>query len=374
MSTAKENMLRDMRKRELSVSTQRRYLAHIDSLERHCGRSAENLAREDVESFLRHLPQSGFSAATTKSAAVALRFLFNVTLDRRWLIPGVPKDALPLTTKERMMREMELRNFKPATQSRYIRAVDNLQHWAGKNLQNIDKEEIRDYLLHLHQEKNVSIITINRVAGALRFLYLKVLERPWSQDAIPHAKEPKTLPVVLGRDEVIGFLQSVDSFKYRTLLLTMYATGLRVAEACNLKVSDIDSARMVIRVEQGKMSRDRYVMLSPRLLQILRDYWRARRPKTWLFPGNDPEKPVGTRSVQAICREALRKSGLRKRVTPHTLRHSFATHLLEDGVDLRTIQVLLGHASISTSAHYTHVATAVIAATRSPLDTPAKKS
>jgi integrase/recombinase XerD len=187
-------------------------------------------------------------------------------------------------------------------------------------------------------------------------------------ERIAYAREPRKLPVVLSADEVVCFLEAIPSLKSRTALTTVYATGLRVSEVVSLKVTDIDSKRRVIRVEQGKGGKDRYVMLSPQLLRILRAYWRLTRPIRWLFPGRNEERPLDPTVLHAACRSARTAAGLSKPVTVHTLRHSFATHLLENGTDIRVIQVLLGHASLTSTARYTQVATQTISQTPSPLD------
>jgi site-specific recombinase XerD len=181
-------------------------------------------------------------------------------------------------------------------------------------------------------------------------------------------KKPFRLPVILSRDEVTRLLEAVANLKHRTILTTAYAAGLRVSEATHLRVTDIDSQRMVLRVDQGKGHKDRYVMLSPRLLEAFRAYWRSERPCLWLFPGDMPEQPITTGAVEAACQKARRAAGLTKPVTPHSLRHAFATHLLEAGTDVRTIQLLLGHRSLATTSRYLKVATSTVCATRSPLD------
>ena len=203
---------------------------------------------------------------------------------------------------------------------------------------------------------------------ALRFFYGVTLNRPEIPERIAYAREPRKLPVILSADEVVRFLEAVPSLKTRTALTTAYAAGLRASEAAALKVADIDSNRMLIQVRHGKGAKDRIVMLSPQLLGILRSYWRLARPREWLFPGREESKPIDVQVLHAACRSATKAAGLAKRVTVHTLRHSFATHLLESGVDIRIIQVLLGHNSLSTTARYTQVATTTIAKTRSPLD------
>jgi site-specific recombinase XerD len=202
----------------------------------------------------------------------------------------------------------------------------------------------------------------------LRFFYGVTLGHEVIPERIAYAREPRKLPVVLSGEEVVRFLEAIPSLKSRAALTTVYAAGLRVSEVVRLKINDIDSRRMVIRVEQGKGGKDRYVMLSPQLLEILRTYWRLTRPKHWLFPGRDQERPLEPTVLHAACRSARTAAGLGKRVTVHTLRHTFATHLLENGADVRIIQVLLGHASLASTARYTQVATKTISTTPSPLD------
>ncbi len=214
----------------------------------------------------------------------------------------------------------------------------------------------------------ISWPALNQIVCALRFFYGVTLGHSTIPERIAYAREPRKLPVVLSADEVVSFLEAIPSLKSRIALTTVYATGLRVSEVVFLKVADIDSQRMVIRVEQGKGGRDRYVMLSPQLLKILRAYWRLTRPTRWLFAGRDSERPLDATVLHAACRSAHIAAGLNKRVTVHTLRHSFATHLLENGADIRVIQVLLGHASLQSTARYAQVATKTISQTPSPLD------
>lgn len=357
----------EMKKRKLSPNTRQRYLARIEALAGHCQREPESLDIEDVRAWLQHLAETGYGDYLLNLSVTALRLFYNDALGRAWLIRRADDTAPPLTLKERMVREMNLRNLTPTAQRHYLNAVRDITAYFGKDPRHLGLEEIRDYLLHLRQERGVAVHTVNLAGQGLRFLYLRVLDRPWRRDAIPHAREPKRLPVVLSPGEVARFFECVDNFKYRVMLSLIYATGLRVSELCHLKVADIDSKRMVIRVEQGKMLKDRYVMLSPRTLEMLRDYWRIHRPAEWLFPGADSAKPLFIGSVQTVCRKASARANLGKQVTPHTLRHCFATHLLEAGTDLRTIQVLMGHAAFSTTARYTHVAATAVT-TQSPFD------
>jgi integrase/recombinase XerD len=235
--------------------------------------------------------------------------------------------------RRRMIDDMTLRNFSPKTIEDYVRAVARFARYF-----------------------------------ALRFLYHVTLGRDDVAATIAPAKQPRTLPVVLSLDEVVQFLAAVTNIKHRAILMTAYAAGLRVSEVTKLRVEDIDSQRMVIRVRQGKGRKDRYVMLSPRLLLLLRQYWKAVRPRGYLFPGALPWRPITVATVNKVCQQACRRSNSTKHVTVHALRHSFATHLLEAGTDLRTIQVLLGHQSFGTTARYVHVATASLPSIQSPFD------
>jgi integrase/recombinase XerD len=273
--------------------------------------------------------------------------------------------------RERMAQQMKLRNFSPATRKSYLSRLDGLERYAGKPVERIGLEKIRDYLLHLH-ERGLTPGSVNAYARAFRFLYLQVLGRPWSKDAIPSAKEPRTLPVVLAPCEVTRFFDTVRSVKFLTIFQLMYSSGMRVSEVVNLQVTDIDSKRMVIHVRLGKGDKDRYTILSQKMLVSLRRYWKICKPRKnepqWLFPGQDPGRRLTISAVDDACKKVRIQSGLKKKVTPHTLRHSFATHLQEAGVDLRTIQVLLGHASFTTTARYTHISLPAIAKTISPFD------
>ncbi len=269
--------------------------------------------------------------------------------------------------RRRMIDDMTLRNLSPATQQSYIYAVVKFSRFFGRSPDELGAEEVRTYQLHL-VGLGWSWSHINQVTCALRFLFAVTLGRPDVGVRIVSGKEPRKLPVVLSGEEVVRFLEAVPGLRNRAALTTAYGAGLRVAEVCALKVGDIDSSRMLIRVEHGKGAKDRYVMLSPNLLTVLRAYWRLARPGRWFFPGREPHQPVSKATLQAACRIAAREAGLDKAVTVHTLRHSFATHLLEGGTNIRIIQVLLGHRRMETTAIYTRVAAPVIAATASPLD------
>jgi integrase/recombinase XerD len=270
--------------------------------------------------------------------------------------------------RQRMIEDMKLRNFAPRTIQVYVERVATFAKHFGKSPDRLGPADVRAYLLYLVNQKHASWSYYNQALCALRFLYRVTLGKKWVLDGVVCPKQPKTLPVVLSPAEVTRFFEAVPGLKHRTLLMTAYAAGLRVSEVVALRVDDIDSQRMVIRVRQAKGRKDRYVMLSPRLLEILRQYWKAARPDRYLFPGQDPERPLNTRTVQQVCRDARQAAGLGKHVTVHTLRHSFATHLLEAGTNIRTIQILLGHKSLRTTAVYTHVSAATLEATQSPLD------
>ena len=270
--------------------------------------------------------------------------------------------------RRRMTDDLTLHNYAPNTARRYIKWVADFAQYFHTSPERLGPEHVRSFLLHLIQERKVSRNIHKEARLALQFLYRIPLGREEVVEKVAHPRAPKTLPVVLSQDEMARFLDALENPKHRAVLMTAYAGGLRLSEVARLRVEDIDSARMVIHVRQGKAHKDRDVMLSPRLLAVLREYWKLQRPRPYLFPGRVPDRPVSPRTVQMVCRRALEASGISKHVHVHTLRHSFATHLLESGTDLRTIQVLLGHHSFSTTARYLHITTAALKSTRSPFD------
>jgi integrase/recombinase XerD len=270
--------------------------------------------------------------------------------------------------RQRMLEDMAIRNLAENTQSSYLQQIIAYARYFHRAPEDLGPEEIRAYQLHLTQTRRLSASSVSVATGALRFLYKVTLKRPWAIDEIPMPKRPFKLPVILSREEVMHFLDSIDSVKHRAILMTAYAAGLRVSEATHLKVTDIDSQRMMLRVDQGKGHKDRYVMLSPRLLETLRTYWRSAHPTLWLFPGDLPDQPITRGAVELACQKAHRASDITKPITPHSLRHAFATHLLESGTDVRTIQLLLGHRSLATTSRYLKVATSTVCATASPFD------
>jgi integrase/recombinase XerD len=270
--------------------------------------------------------------------------------------------------RRRMTEDLILHDLSPKTSRRYIKWVADFAQYFHTSPDQLGPEHVRSFLLHLIQERKVSWNIHKEARLALQFLYRITLGREEVVEKVAHPKAPKTLPVVLSTDEMARFLDALQNPKHRAVLMTAYAGGLRLSEVARLRVQDIDSACMVIHVRQGKGHKDRDVMLSPRLLAVLREYWKLQRPRPYLFPGRHPDRPISVRTVQMACERALTASGLSKHVHMHTLRHSFATHLLESGTDLRTIQVLLGHHSLSTTARYLHITTAALKSTRSPFD------
>lgn len=269
--------------------------------------------------------------------------------------------------RKRFIEDMEIRNRSPRTVESYVNAVARFARYFGRSPDQLGPEEIREYQLQL-LHKNLAFSSFNQNVCALRFLYGVTLARGWAVDRIPYAKRPRKLPVVLSQQEVLRFLAAVQTLKYRVLLTTQYAAGLRISEVVRLRAEHIDSSRMLIHVVQAKGHKDRVVTLSKILLGQLRAYWRLQRPQHWLFPGRSPTTPVSPSTIELACSHARRAARIRKHVTPHTMRHCFATHLLEAGTDIRIVQAQLGHASISSTTIYTHVQHRLIAATNSPLD------
>ncbi len=269
--------------------------------------------------------------------------------------------------RQRMIEDMTARRFKEKVQKDYVRHVRTFTKFLGRSPDTATSEDLRRFQLHMAQQQ-IGAATINSAISALRFFFTETLERPDLVRPLRIVSTPRKAPVVLSPEEVARLLQAAPGLKYKAALSVAYGAGLRVSEVANLKVSDIDSGRMTLRVEQGKGQRDRDVMLSPHLLELLREWWKAARPRVWLFPGQNPINPVTPRQLNRAVTVAKDLAGISKRVSPHTLRHSFATDLLEQGVDIRVIQVLLGHAKLETTALYTRVAVSTVRDIKSPLD------
>ena len=274
--------------------------------------------------------------------------------------------------RKMMLDELQRRNYAQNTVRAYISAVEEFAAYFRKCPDQLGPEHIRAYQVHLFRDRKLSPGTVEQRGAALRFFFVKTLRRPYLPDHIPFPKRQRRLPTVLSQDEVARLIDAASNLMHRTILMTLYSTGLRRAELCALKVADIDSERMVIHVRQGKGGRDRDVLLSPKLLETLREYWRWIKPKTYLFPGmvNNwrADVPINHKVVWVAVKEAAKRAGITKRASPHTLRHSFATHMLEAGADLRTIQVLLGHAKLADTTVYLHLSRRHLQAVSSPLE------
>jgi len=271
--------------------------------------------------------------------------------------------------RDRMEADMRLRNLRPSTQVTYLGYIHNFAAYHMRSPKEMGEKEVRDFLVHLRDERGLTPSTIIGYVSALKFLYANTLGRPEVVRPWLMPRRAKKLPQILKGSEVEAVLDAVESLKYRAVLMTAYGAGLRVGEVCRLQVPDIDSGRMLLHVRDGKGGRERYAMLSPRLLGVLRAYWKQERPAgPYLFAGQKADSPLTSASVRKVLHKAVKASGITKKVTPHLLRHSFATHLLETGNDIRTIQVLLGHASIRTTQIYAQVSPEHIRRVKSPLD------
>jgi site-specific recombinase XerD len=272
-----------------------------------------------------------------------------------------------------MLDDLRRRNYSPDTIRGYIRAVQQFAEYFGRSPEQMGAEELRRYQLYLLHERKFALGTVENNISALRFLYRKTLKRhDLAFDDLPFPKQPRTLPTVLSQDEVTRLIEAAPNRMHRMLLMLLYATGMRRTEATLLKVSDIDSQRMVIHIQRGKGMRDRDVPLTPKLLEALRDYWRWKKPRVYLFPSkvSDPgvERPISDKTVWNVCRAAADRAGIHKKLGPHTLRHCFATHLLEAGADLRTIQLLMGHERLEDTTIYLHLSERHLHAAINPLD------
>jgi integrase/recombinase XerD len=271
--------------------------------------------------------------------------------------------------RRRMIDDMTLRNLSPHTVEAYVRAVAHFAKHFGRSPEQLSAADARHYLLHLVRDGHASWSRYNIARCGLQFFFRVTLGRDEHFEKLPCAKVPRRLPTVLCADELRRLFDVARDPKHKALLMTLYGAGLRISEALNLKPADIDARRMLVHVRLGKGAKDRMVKLSPQLLAALREYWKLRRPKKWLFPrGGDPERPMEDGTAYRAVVRAARRAGIARRVTPHTLRHSYATHLLDAGTDLRTIQLLLGHRNLKTTSLYVHVSQAKLAAAASPLD------
>jgi site-specific recombinase XerD len=267
-----------------------------------------------------------------------------------------------------MDRELRIRGFAEGTRESYLRSMRGFVRHFMRPPDELTAADVKQYQLFLTKERRVAWSTFNVQVCAIRFFYRNALPVTWEVEQIPYQKTGRRLPVVLSGEEVVALLEAATNLKHRAILMALYSGGLRASEAVHLRLEDIDSKRMMIRVAQGKGKKDRYVMLSEKLLATLRQYWLESRPTSWLFPGQDPAHPLTRESLAKFFGRVREKARIQKRVHPHTLRHSFATHLLERGVNIRVIQRLLGHRSLRSTEIYTHVAESYVRDTKSPLD------
>jgi integrase/recombinase XerD len=267
-----------------------------------------------------------------------------------------------------MLEDLQIRNYSPTTIRIYLHCIREFARHFRKPPDQLSAEHIRQYQLFLVKEREASLPSYIQAVCALRFFYTQTLHRKIEIERIPFPRRSRKLPSILSRDEVQALLEAPRTLRHRALLATLYGAGLRVSEVTQLKVADIDARRSVLWVRQGKGRKDRQTLLSPKLVELLRAYWRAERPTEWLFPSATGAGPISPKAVFLACRSAARAAGVSKPVHPHSLRHAFATHLLEAGTNLRTIQILLGHANLETTARYLQVADVAVRSTPSPLD------
>lgn len=273
--------------------------------------------------------------------------------------------------RKRMLEELQRRNYSQSTIESYLHAVEDFARHFGKSPELLDQEHIRRYHLHLINDRKLAVNTIVGRIAALRFLFVKTLRRPYLREDLPSPKRPQRLPTVLSLEEVGRLIEAAGNLFHYALLMILYGTGLRRAEICRLRVDDVDSQRMVLHVRKGKGNRDRDIPLSPKLLETLRAYWRWRKPKTYLFPSrvsSHSDQPITNKTVYFAVQQAAKRAGLKKHISPHTLRHSWATHLLEGGADLRTIQMLLGHADLEQTTVYLHLSQRHLQTVANPIE------
>lgn len=369
MTHLRRRMLADLRATNLPTSTQEMYVREIAAMAMAYRTAPDRLSPAQVKAYL----ENRIKEFVAEKAA-ALEFFYTQTLGWRWdtesLTPRPPKPwSSESSLRQRMNEDMRLRNLAPKTRSEYDRWVGKFTFFHGKCPERLGMDEVRDYLVHLMDVEEKSVSSYGVASAALRFLYAKTLRREWALDHIPLPKREKTLPIVPSPQEIAIFIEAAPGVRERTIVMVLYGAGLRTNEVARLRIRDIDSKRMMIRVNQGKGRKDRYVMLSVRLLEELRTYWKAARPTgEWLFPGADSSKPTSSDNVRSVVKRTEKAASLDRAITPRTLRHAFATHLLERGMRLEKIQLLMGHRSIRSTQVYARLATSTVCAEKSPLD------
>ena len=274
--------------------------------------------------------------------------------------------------RKMMLEELQRRNYSKTTTRSYLQIVRDFANYFNRPPDQLGPAEVRTYQAHLFEERKLEPRTVGLYTAGLRFLFVKTLKRPYPYEDLPYPKQPRRLPIVLSQEEAARLMESASNLFHRAMLMTLYSTGMRRAELCQLKVEDIDGGRMVIHIRHGKGGKDRDVPLDPKLRETLREYYRWMKPKTYLFPGTEQgwraDKPITAKVLWQACREAAQQAGITKRVSPHLLRHSFATHLIENGADLPTVQALLGHADLRATSIYLHLSQRHLKAAGTPLD------
>ena len=369
MTPLRTQMLAVLQAKNLPQELQQKYVAEVAALAASYKESPDQLSPEQVRDYLERCARQMIADKLT-----AFELFYAETLGWGWdadkMMPRPPRrDENPWSPENplrcRMVQDMGLRNLTPRTQNEYVWQVGKFARFHKESPGALGMEDVRDYLVYLMDVERKSPSSFTVVSAALRFLYVNTLRRPWALEFIPVPKREKRLPLILDPTEIVHFIDSAPGLRDRAIVKTTYGAGLRTNEVAHLKVTDIDSKRMVIRVEQGKGRKDRYVMLSPRLLEELRAYWKADRPKVWLFGG---DTPISSNAVRAAVDRTEKAAGLSKPVTPKTLRHCFATHMLESGAKIEQIQLLMGHRSLRTTMIYARVATSTVCAGQSPLD------
>jgi integrase/recombinase XerD len=359
MTPLRKKMFAVLRAKNLPLRTQKKYVAEVAAMAASYNKSPDRLTPEQVRDYLEDCARQMIA-----DKVAAFEIFYEGTLGWGWdaeaMVPRPPRRNqtpwLPDNPlRQQMLQDMGLRNLTHRTQKEYLRWIGKFAGFHKESPGALGLDDVREYLVHLlNEKKRPSTFAVAR--AALKFLYTNTLRRPWELvDFLPVPKREKRLPVILDQSEVAHFLDSTKNVRHRAIMMTLYAAGLRVSEVINLRVSDIDSKRMMIRVEQGKGHKDRYVMLSPRLLEELRSYWKAMRPSPWLFGG---DSPISSRAIQKAVERTKKAAGLSKPVSPKTLRHCFATHMLESGAKIEQIQLLLGHRSLRTTMVYIRISQA----------------
>ena len=369
MTPLRTRMLAALRAKNLSQDLQQKYVEEVAAMALSYNESPDQLAPAQVREYLERCARQMIA-----DKLAALEFFYTETLGWDWdaaqMMPKPPRCndnpwSIENPLRQRMLQDLKLRNLALTTQGEYVRWVGKFASFHKESPGSLEMEDVRDYLVHLMEVERKSPSSFIVASAALRFLYANTLRRPWALEYIPIPKREKRLPVILSPEEIVVFIDAAPGLRDRAIVKTTYGAGLRTNEVAHLKVGDIDSKRMVIRIEQGKGSKDRYVMLSPRLLEELRAYWKDARPQKWLFGG---DSPISDDSVRAAIKRTAKAAGLSKHVTPRTLRHCFATHMLESGHRVEQIQQLLGHRSLRSTMVYLRVATSTVCAGQSPLD------